>query len=101
MSYWRSLPKPSWEIRPAMPKLSNIQRTYLRAIMEFVSIKGYPPTHKECAALVGKAFTYGRSPIYALEKKGYVRLDHYSARGTVVLFDEDGKPVRFEYVRCA
>ena len=78
-------------------KLTSLQTQYLKAIIEFVSIKGYPPTQRECAGLVGHTYTYGRCPIYALERKGYMRIDPYVQRGLVVIKNELGQPVRFGY----
>ena len=75
----------SYAILHHMNQLTERQQEILQTIIDYIAQHGFPPTHRELAALVSIKTTRGiETQLHALEKKGYIK-QHHVARGIQVL----------------
>jgi SOS-response transcriptional repressor LexA len=71
---------------PDRPRLTDRQRE----IFEWISARSMPPTYREIGAAFGIKSPQGvECHIRALEKKGYLTIDHFKARGLRVVGAND------------
>ena len=63
-----------------MKGLSPRQREALAIIRASIA-KGYPPTHREIGAALGVSCHAASLHIMALERKGFIEVDHDKSRG--------------------
>lgn len=68
-----------------MPSLTERQSEILSFLAEHSAAKGYPPTVREIGEHFGIVVNGARNHLDALEKKGYIARDRFTARGLRIL----------------
>lgn len=77
--------------------LTLTQKKVLDAIREFQADRGYSPTVRELASILGvRSISTVFHHLAALERKGYIRHVPYASRTLVIIQSSDG-PARGEH----
>lgn len=77
----------------ALPALTPRQAEVLLSVERFVDARGWPPSLKELAELVGLSKSVVEEKLAALVEKGYLARDAGERRGIRILRSGEGAPV--------
>ena len=77
--------------RRPIDEITEPQRNTLAEISDFIARKGYPPSIKELAEILGIAQMSTHQQIVQLIRKGYLKREPGTARGLTVLREPDSR----------
>lgn len=72
-------------------EISEPQRRTLKAILAHIAHRGYPPTMKELAEVLGITPASAQDQVNQLVRKGYLRREPYKARGLAAIRHPEGE----------
>lgn len=78
--------------RRPISELTGTQHRVLRAVQDFITQRGFPPTAKELGELLDVSSATAHEQVGQLVRKGYVQREPRKARGLSILRDPNSDP---------
>lgn len=78
--------------RRPVEELTDTQRRVLREVQDFIAHRGFPPTAKELASLLGVSPATAHEQVGQIVRKGFLRREPRKARGIFLVREPDDEP---------